>query len=166
LCVVVRRHCWCPQEFPSCWSWLCSVSWREIGSMVDLSLLTMSVHASTMNNHLWITRTKRGIPRKKLAALLGHKSTSQLCRWEEGCQLQSLQRPPPQPFPPNAGRFLFKDLWDDPVRRTPASGHLRRYLSTAASAQSHCVATWCSIELSFMYRRESVDSGRPRRHPS
>jgi hypothetical protein len=26
---------------------------------------------------------KRGMPRKQLAALLGHKTTSQLCRWEE-----------------------------------------------------------------------------------
>ena len=89
--------------------------------MVDLSLLTMSVHASTMNNLLWITRTKRGIPRKKLAALLGHKSTSQLCRWEEGCQLPNLCNALLlSHFLQMPVEFLFKDLRDDLVRRTPS----------------------------------------------
>jgi transcriptional regulator with XRE-family HTH domain len=41
-------------------------------------------------NRLWITRIKRGLPRKQVAALLGQRSTSQLCRWEEGVQLPSL----------------------------------------------------------------------------
>jgi hypothetical protein len=44
--------------------------------MGDLSSLAMRLHASTITNHLWITRRKRGIPRKKLAALLGHTTTS------------------------------------------------------------------------------------------
>jgi hypothetical protein len=50
----------------------------------------MSVPVSTIKNRLWISRKKRGMPRKKLAALLGHKTTSQLCRWEEGSAAESL----------------------------------------------------------------------------
>ena len=64
---------------------------------------------------------KRGMARKKLAALLGHKTTSQLCRWEEGSQLpnlcnalllsQFLQMPV---------EFLYKDLRDELVHRARA----------------------------------------------
>jgi len=45
---------------------------------------------SSLNNRLRTTRRKRGLSRKKLAALLGHKTTSQLCRWEQGTQIPTL----------------------------------------------------------------------------
>ena len=78
----------------------------------------MSVPVSTIKNRLWITRTKRGIPRKKLAALLGHKTTSQLCRWEEGCQLPNLCNALLlSHFLQMPLEFLFRDLRNDLVRR-------------------------------------------------
>jgi transcriptional regulator with XRE-family HTH domain len=79
----------------------------------------MSVPASTIKNRLWISRKKRGMPRKQLAALLGHKSTSQLCRWEEGSQLPNLCNALLlSHFLQMPIEFLFRDLRNDLVRRT------------------------------------------------
>ena len=51
------------------------------------------------------------MPRKKLAALLGHKTTSQLCRWEEGSQLPNLCNALLlSHFLQMPVEFLFKDL--------------------------------------------------------
>jgi transcriptional regulator with XRE-family HTH domain len=50
----------------------------------------MTSHPSALGNRLWATRRKRGLSRKRLAGLLGHKTTSQLCRWEQGTQLPTL----------------------------------------------------------------------------
>ena len=70
-------------------------------------------------NCLWITRTKRGMPRKQLASLLGHKTTSQLCRWEEGCSLPNLCNALLlSHFLQMPIEFLFRDLRNDLVRRT------------------------------------------------
>jgi transcriptional regulator with XRE-family HTH domain len=79
----------------------------------------MSLRASTIKNRLWISRMKRGMPRKKLAALLGQKTTSQLCRWEEGSQLPNLCNALLlSHFLQMPVEFLFKDLRNDLVRRT------------------------------------------------
>ena len=79
----------------------------------------MTLPVSTINNLLWITRTKRGMPRKQLASLLGHKTTSQLCRWEEGSQLPNLCNALLlSHFLQMPVEFLFKDLRNDLVRRT------------------------------------------------
>src|SRR2546425_5268053 len=43
-----------------------------------------------LNNYLWISRTRLGLTRKRLAVLIGHETTSQLSRWEDGVQLPSL----------------------------------------------------------------------------
>src|SRR5207249_3382244 len=43
-----------------------------------------------LNNYLWISRTRLGLTRKRLTALIGHETTSQLSRWEDGVQLPSL----------------------------------------------------------------------------
>jgi transcriptional regulator with XRE-family HTH domain len=51
---------------------------------------TMTPRPSSLANHLWTTRRKRGLSRKRLAGLLGHKTTSQLCRWEQGTQVPTL----------------------------------------------------------------------------
>ena len=77
------------------------------------------------HNRLWITRTKRALSRKKLAALLGHTTTSQLTRWEAGSQLPSLA---------NALRlsyllqtpveFLFKGLRDEMARQVQQRQHM------------------------------------------
>ena len=80
----------------------------------------MGLPSSTIKNRLWITRMKRGMPRKKLAALLGHKTTSQLCRWEEGSQLPNLSNALLlSHFLQMPVEFLFKDLRDALVHRTP-----------------------------------------------
>ena len=50
----------------------------------------MAQRTPIIHNRLWITRMKRALGRKKLAALLGHKTTSQCCRWEAGTQIPSL----------------------------------------------------------------------------
>jgi transcriptional regulator with XRE-family HTH domain len=50
----------------------------------------MTPHPSALANRLWTTRRKRGLSRKRLAGLLGHKTTSQLCRWEQGTQVPTL----------------------------------------------------------------------------
>src|SRR5882672_9305680 len=48
---------------------------------------------------------------------------------------ESLQRPPPQPFPPNAGRVSLQGLAGRPRASHPKlPGHPRRSLNTAASA--------------------------------
>jgi transcriptional regulator with XRE-family HTH domain len=79
----------------------------------------MSVRVSTIQNRLWIARMKRGMPRKKLAALLGHKTTSQLCRWEDGSQLPNLCNALLlSHFLQMPVEFLFKDLRNDLVRCT------------------------------------------------
>jgi DNA-binding XRE family transcriptional regulator len=79
----------------------------------------MSVPASTIKNRLWISRKKREMPRKKLAALLGHKTTSQLCRWEDGSQLPNLCNALLlSHFLQMPIEFLFRDLRNDLVRRT------------------------------------------------
>jgi transcriptional regulator with XRE-family HTH domain len=79
----------------------------------------MYVPVSTIKNRLWISRMKRGMPRKQLAALLGHKTTSQLCRWEEGSQLPNLCNALLlSHFLQMPVEFLFKDLRNDLVRRT------------------------------------------------
>ena len=79
----------------------------------------MYVPVSTIKNCLWISRMKRGLPRKKLAALLGHKTTSQLCRWEEGSQLPNLCNALLlSHFLQMPVEFLFKELRNDLVRRT------------------------------------------------
>ena len=81
--------------------------------------MPMSVHVSTINNRLWITRMKRGMPRKQLASLLGHTTTSQLCRWEEGGQLPNLCNALLlSHFLQMPIEFLFRDLRNDLVRRT------------------------------------------------
>ena len=69
-----------------------------------------------IKNYLWNTREERNLNRKKLAAFLGHRTTSQLCRWETGREMPSL---------PNAFRLayvlqttvdvLFQDLRDEVV---------------------------------------------------
>jgi transcriptional regulator with XRE-family HTH domain len=51
---------------------------------------TMTPRPSSLANRLWTTRRKRGLSRKRLAGLLGHKTTSQLCRWEQGTQVPTL----------------------------------------------------------------------------
>ena len=62
---------------------------------------------------------KRGMARKKLAALLGHKTTSQLCRWEEGSQLPNLCNALLlSHFLQMPVEFLFRDLRNDLVHRT------------------------------------------------
>ena len=79
----------------------------------------MSVRVATIQNRLWISRMKRGMPRKKLAALLGHKTTSQLCRWEDGSQLPNLCNALLlSHFLQMPIEFLFRDLRNDLVRRT------------------------------------------------
>ena len=81
----------------------------------------MSVRASTIKNRLWISRMKRDMPRKKLAALLGHKTTSQLCRWEEGSQLPNLCNALLlSHFLQMPVEFLYKDLRDELVHRARA----------------------------------------------
>jgi transcriptional regulator with XRE-family HTH domain len=50
----------------------------------------MTPRPSSLANRLWTTRRKRGLSRKRLAGLLGHKTTSQLCRWEQGTQVPTL----------------------------------------------------------------------------
>jgi transcriptional regulator with XRE-family HTH domain len=50
----------------------------------------MTPRSSSLANRLWTTRRKRGLSRKRLAGLLGHKTTSQLCRWEQGTQVPTL----------------------------------------------------------------------------
>jgi transcriptional regulator with XRE-family HTH domain len=44
----------------------------------------------SLHNRLRTTRRKRALSRKRLAGLLGHKTTSQLCRWEQGTQVPTL----------------------------------------------------------------------------
>src|SRR5438477_11074349 len=91
----------------------------------------MRVRASTIKNRLWISRMKRGIPRKKLAALLGHKTTSQLCRWEEGSQLPNLCNALLlSHFLQMPVEFLFRDLRNDLVRHTKSSQGTRYDPST------------------------------------
>jgi transcriptional regulator with XRE-family HTH domain len=51
---------------------------------------TMTPRPSSLANRLWTTRRKRGLSRKRLAGLLGHQTTSQLCRWEQGTQVPTL----------------------------------------------------------------------------
>jgi transcriptional regulator with XRE-family HTH domain len=51
---------------------------------------TMTPRPSSLANRLWTTRRKRGLSRKRLAGLLGHKTTSQLCRWKQGTQVPTL----------------------------------------------------------------------------
>ena len=59
------------------------------------------------------------MPRKKLAALLGHKTTSQRQSWEEGSQLPNLCNALLlSHFLQMPIEFLFKDLRNDLVRRT------------------------------------------------
>ena len=78
----------------------------------------MRVHPLPITNRLWITRRKRGIPRKQLAALLGHTCSSQLCRWEEGSQLPSLRNALLlSHFLQMPIEFLYKDLRDELVHR-------------------------------------------------
>jgi transcriptional regulator with XRE-family HTH domain len=50
----------------------------------------MTPYPSALANRLRTTRRKRGLSRKRLAGLLGHKTTSQLCRWEQGTQVPTL----------------------------------------------------------------------------
>ena len=79
----------------------------------------MHVSVTTIKNRIWISRKKRGMPRKKLASLLGHKTTSQLCRWEEGSQLPNLCNALLlSHFLQMPIEFLFKDLRNDLVRRS------------------------------------------------
>ena len=42
-------------------------------------------------NRLWITRIRTGMSRKRLAMMLGQRSTSQICRWERGEQIPTLE---------------------------------------------------------------------------
>jgi len=73
-----------------------------------------------LNNRLWITRVKRGLPRKKLANLLGHKVTSQICRWEEG-QIPTLQNALIMAYLLQTPiEFLFKGLRNELIRRVEA----------------------------------------------
>jgi len=50
----------------------------------------MTPHPSALDNRLRTTRRKRGLSRKRLAGLHGHKTTSQLCRWEQETQVPTL----------------------------------------------------------------------------
>ena len=71
-----------------------------------------------IHNRLWITRTKRALSRKKLAALLGHTTTSQLTRWEAGSQLPSLANALLLSYLLQTPvEFLFKSLRDAMVRQ-------------------------------------------------
>ncbi len=70
------------------------------------------------HNRLWITRTKRALGRKKLAALLGHTTTSQLARWEAGTQLPSLANALLLGYLLETPvEFLFKGLRDEMIRQ-------------------------------------------------
>jgi transcriptional regulator with XRE-family HTH domain len=44
-----------------------------------------------IRNYLWITRKKMGLAQKQVAFLLGHKSTTQLSRYERGTRIPSLK---------------------------------------------------------------------------
>ena len=50
----------------------------------------MKPHPLSLQNRLRVTRRKRGLSRKRLAAWLGHQTTAQLCRWEQGMQIPTL----------------------------------------------------------------------------
>src|SRR3990172_6078869 len=74
-----------------------------------------------LNNRLWITRAKRGLSRKKLAALIGHRSSKHLGRWETGRRIPTLRsalllgcllQTPVE--------FLFKDLRDELLAQVTA----------------------------------------------
>ena len=81
----------------------------------------MPSHPSKINNRIWITRVKRGLARKKLAALLGQKTTSQLCRWEDGSQLPSLENALALGYLLQTPvEFLFGRLRDSVVRQVEA----------------------------------------------
>lgn len=43
-----------------------------------------------LNNYLWISRKQLGWSRKRLAGFIGHETTSQLSRWEDGSQIPTL----------------------------------------------------------------------------
>ena len=51
----------------------------------------MTLLCPKLNNYLWIGRTRLGLTRKRLAVLIGHETTCQLSRWEDGEQLPSLR---------------------------------------------------------------------------
>ena len=78
-----------------------------------------------VNNRLWITRIKRGLARKKLAGLLGLRTTSQLCRWEDGSQIPTLQNALLVSYLLQMPvEFLFKGLRDDLVGQVEARRQL------------------------------------------
>ena len=71
---------------------------------------------SSLNNCLRITRRKRGLSRKKLAALLGHRTTSQLCRWEQGTQVPTLAHALLLSYHLQMPiELLFQGLWEEVV---------------------------------------------------
>jgi transcriptional regulator with XRE-family HTH domain len=78
----------------------------------------MIPHPSSLQNRLRTTRRKRGLSRKRLARLLGHKTTSQLCRWEQGTQVPTLARALLLSYLLQLPiEILFKGLWDELVTR-------------------------------------------------
>ena len=77
------------------------------------------------HNRLWITRTKRALGRKKLAALMGHTTTSQLARWEAGSQLPSLANALLLGYLLETPvEFLFKGLRDEMTRQVQQRQHM------------------------------------------
>lgn len=85
----------------------------------------MPSHPGKLNNRIWITRTKRGLGRKKLAALLNHRTTSQLCRWEDGGQIPSLRNALALGYALQMPvEFLFKGLRDGLVSQVEAHRRL------------------------------------------
>lgn len=50
-----------------------------------------STRSSKIKNYLWIYRKKMGLEQKQAAFLLGHKSTTQLSRYERGGRTPSLR---------------------------------------------------------------------------
>lgn len=78
----------------------------------------MALRPVTTHNRLWIIRIKRAMTRKYIAALLGHQTTSQLCRWETGTQVPNLVNALMLGYLLEMPvEFLFKDLREEVIHQ-------------------------------------------------
>lgn len=82
--------------------------------MNHTTLSTPFKRSRRIKNYLWITRKRMGLAQKQAAFLLGHKTTTQLSRYEKGVRIPSLKMALKlEIIYATPVRALFSELYDE-----------------------------------------------------